>query len=235
MTARPGLPAPPLEPFVHRGRPYLRAALRASGAPGADFLVAPTLAGRYRVLELLSVGEMGVVLLGRDEVTRHTILIKALRPELPLPPPGYPDPAAALSAELRRARHALQTERRLLVRLRNAGCNGVPHPNDYVYDRNPALEAAPFLGPDGRPLLEDALIETEPYLILESISGHSLEALIERHHPRGMDEADALDLIRPVVATQSKMKEEGKRGRREKRIKKKGIKKKKSEQKKEKR
>ena len=193
-------PAGRCEPFVHRGRSYLRTTLPDSGPEGSLLLVAQPLAGRYALGDVFAVGAVSLLLRARDLRTRHDVLVKALRVEVLRPPPDLPQPAAALAAELRRLRHALQTERRLLVRLRNAGCSAVPHPHDYVYDRNPALELPPFTARDGAPWVDDAVIATEPYLVLPQVPGVALDELIRAEFPAGMPEAEAIALLAPIVA-----------------------------------
>jgi serine/threonine protein kinase len=180
-------PPPAWEPVPDRGRPFLRATLPEAPETLPTFTVAETIAGRYRVEGLFAVGAISVLMVALDLRTRRRVLIKAIRcPSSPPVPPGARD--EAWSAEVRRARHLLQTERRLLVRLRNAGRTAVPHPNDYVYDRNPALDG---LGP--------ALAESEPFLVLELISGTPLDERLATAYPRGMDEGRARELIAPVV------------------------------------
>src|SRR4051794_23363458 len=105
-----GPPVATLLPFTFRDRAFLRATLPESQPDGSPFLVARVVAGRYRVGELFAVGEVTVLLTARDERTHRDVLIKALRSDLLRPPPGLPDPAAALTAEVRRLRHGLQTE-----------------------------------------------------------------------------------------------------------------------------
>ncbi len=186
-------PGPPKrDAFTHRGRPFVRMSLPGAHADAPPFAVAQPLADRYQVGELVSVGEFGVVLRGHDPRTRRDVIIKALRSDaIRIPPPDDALPEA-WAGEIRRLRHLLQAERRLLVHLRNAGCRVVPLPVDYAYDRNPVWEG-------GQPPLDDALAESEPYLVLEHIPGPSLEELLAKNFPRGMPEADALRLIFPVV------------------------------------
>ncbi len=120
------------------------------------------------------------------------VVIKAVRSDILQRLPPVADRVSAVVGEIRRFRHLLQTERRLLVRLRNVGCNGVPNPNDYVYDVDPALEA----------FVPDAfLIQTEPYLVLQELIGVTLEELLATEFPSGMDERMALEWIAPVVRT----------------------------------
>lgn len=172
------------EPFESRGRPFLRATLPGSRPGEAAFAVAREVAGRYRVGGAFAAGPLGVLLRAVDGRTGRVVLLKALR--------GYEGAEGAPADGVRRLRHQLQAERRLLVRLRNAGCAAVAHPDDYAYDRNPALEAF-------GPALDEALIATEPYLVLPLLPGATLEAVLESEYPGGLDEPTALALIRPVV------------------------------------
>ncbi|HEX8200863.1 MAG TPA: hypothetical protein VF590_10265, partial [Isosphaeraceae bacterium] len=181
---------PAWELVSDRGRPFLRMTLPEVPATLPTLTVPETIAGRYRVEEPFAVGAVSVLLAARDERTRRRVLIKVLRGPAPPPPTAVPADRRdeAWAAEIRRARHLLQTERRLLVRLRNAGCTGVPNPIDYVYDRNPELDA---LGP--------APAGLEPFLVLPRLAGTPLDELLEASYPGGMDEGRALELIAPVV------------------------------------
>jgi serine/threonine protein kinase len=176
------------ESFTVRGRPFLRFTWAEPDGRPAELAVAETIAGRYRVENLLAPGEGGVLLRARDLRTRKAVVIKGLRNDL------RPDPGTDLTPSLRHARHRLQTERRLLVRLRNAGCNNVPIPDDYVYDLNPVLA-------ESSPPIDELLVETEPFLVLQELTGVLLEDLLRDEFPDGLDERQALDWIAPVVRT----------------------------------
>ncbi len=178
------------ERFELRGRSFLRFVGMEPEQPDAKFVVAETLGNRYNVSGLFAVGETSVVLLARDLRTHRDVLIKAVRPDAFLPAPPEFDPSLWRVEELRRARHALQTERRVLVHLRNAGINAVPHPNDFVYDVNPDLDG-----------IEPAMAGLEPYLILERLHGATLEAMISKEYPRGMPSQDAVRLLLPIIHT----------------------------------
>src|SRR5579883_2314491 len=181
----------PGEPFSWRGRDYLRFALLHPAGARASFAIARRLGDRYEVEELLAEGETSVLLRARDSRTFRPVVIKALRGDiLRAVPPGSPT-TPMMADEVRRLRHLLQTERRLLVRLRNAGCNGVAHPNDYVYDANPMLAE---VGID-----DEFLNETEPYLVLQQLTGVGLDELLAAEYPSGMDERQALGWLLPVV------------------------------------
>src|SRR5207248_2600157 len=98
-------------------------------------------------------------------------------------------------------RQQLQTERRIMVQLRNLGCDALPNPNDYVFDRN-LLLAGPYDTEEGKKkwTYDDAgMLDSEPYLVLEMIEGRTLEDLLEDRWPDGMDEARALDVMRQVA------------------------------------
>ena len=78
-------------------------------------------------------------------------------------------------------RKTLEMERRILVLLRNAGCNAVPHPNDFVYDANPHLEG-PYTTEDRKEWTygDQDMLEAEPYLVMEAVEGQSLAQILER-------------------------------------------------------
>src|SRR5205823_2064264 len=101
---------------------------------------------------------------------------------------------------LRVPRKTLEMERRILVLLRNAGCNAVPHPNDFLFDVNPQLEG-PYQTEDGGVWQYDdaEMVAAEPYLIMEAIRGHSLEQVL-REAPAGkLSEARALRIMYQVT------------------------------------
>jgi serine/threonine protein kinase len=179
------------EPFTLRSRAFWRIRWPEPQGPEGVVTVAQVVAGRYEVEGLFAAGEHTVMLRARDQRTRRPVMIKALRTDVLS---GFADRRASMIDQLRGLRHVLQTERRLLVRLRNAGCNGVPNPNDYVYDLKPSLAEAGL-----EPALDGFLAETEPYLVLQRLSGVSLEELLATQYPAGMGERQALELIRPVV------------------------------------
>jgi len=188
--------------FRARGRLFLRTTLRDPTCPGGSFTIAQPLAHRYEVVDILAIGETTLLLRARDLRTRHRVLIKALRSDWIPPRPIPPDHKDAMTSELRRRRHLLQTERRLLVHLRSAGCAAVPHPNDYVHDQNTALECSEGNDRgDSDPLVEEALVATEPYLVLQHVAGVTLKDLLQQAHASSRDERHALEVIWPIVRT----------------------------------
>jgi serine/threonine protein kinase len=160
------------------GRTFLRGEVPSGVNQGVPFTVAQPLAGRYEIKHFFASGGMGLLLEGQDRRTGAGVLVKSI---LRYDVISY---AKACDREgftnhLRVPRKTLETERRILVLLRNAGCNAVPHPNDFVFDTNPQL-AGPFEAEDGAPWSYDdaEMIDAEPYLIMEALSGRSLEDLL---------------------------------------------------------
>lgn len=158
-----------------------------------DCVVPGRIGERFEVESFLSFGEWTALLLARDRVTGSEVVVKGIRPE------AYFEDAeregggpGAVEAAVRRLRHQLQTERRLLVRLRNAGWNTVPVPLGYVFDLSPGL-ARSGSG------LDAFLMSSEPYLILQKLTGVTLEAWIDRDG--AIEPEPALAMLLPVVRT----------------------------------
>jgi len=76
---------------------------------------------------------------------------------------------------LREVRKQLETERRIMVLLKNGGCNAVPNPNDYVFDWSPLLEG-PYKTYDDQEwkYSDEDMLASEPYLIMEAIDGEAV-------------------------------------------------------------
>lgn len=190
--------APPeFQRLARQGRLFVRARLDDPDGGFGLVTVPDPVAGRYRPDRVLAVGELTFLLHARDLRTGRPVVIKAVRSDRLAPPPGLSDPEPVLAA-VRHARHLLQTERRLTVRLRNAGCNNVAAPVDYVHDSNPDLNAL------GLPV-DPRLAASEPYLVLAYIPGTPLDEFLRREHPRGLDPARALSIMRPVVRTLARL------------------------------
>ena len=102
--------------------------------------------------------------------------------------------------QLRLPRKTLEMERRILVLLRNAGCNAVPHPNDFVYDANPQLEG-PFTTEDKKEwtYADRDMLGAEPYLVMEAIEGQSLAQVLERAPGRRLSEMRTLRIMCQVA------------------------------------
>src|SRR5438876_1095399 len=129
------------KPFARDGREFVRAQVPRGDNRGRPFTIAQPLAGRYRIERFFASGGMGLLLEGIDERTGAAVLIKSILHYDVIPYARVGD-REGFTNQLRVPRKTLETERRILVLLRNAGCNAVPHPNDFVYDTNPQLAGA---------------------------------------------------------------------------------------------
>jgi serine/threonine protein kinase len=164
--------------FTWNGRPFIRGEVPRGVNQGVPFTIAQPLAGRYEIRRFFASGGMGLLVEGLDRRTGTGVLIKCILRYDIIPYAKVCD-REGFTNQLRVPRKTLETERRILVLLRNAGCNAVPHPNDFVFDTNPRL-AGPFETEDGAPWSYDdtEMIEAEPYLIMEALSGRSLEEML---------------------------------------------------------
>jgi serine/threonine protein kinase len=187
------------QPFEHAGRTFLRAEVPRGDNRGLPFTVAQPLAGRYRILRFFASGGMGLLLEGQDVRTGARVLIKSILRYDTLSYARVRD-REGFTNQLRLPRKTLEMERRILVLLRNVGCNAVPHPNDFVYDLNPQLEV-PYQTEDGEQWAYDdrEMLDAEPYLVMEAITGRPLEDVL-RDQPRGrLSEVRSLRVIHQAV------------------------------------
>src|SRR6195256_2893080 len=132
--------------FTWNNRPFLRAEVPTGDNRGKIFTVAQPLAQRYEIVNFFASGGMGLLVEGLDLRTQCRVLIKTSLFYDVIPYAKVRD-QEGFTNQLRLPRKTLEMERRILVLLRNAGCNAVPHPNDFVYDANPQL-AGPYTTED---------------------------------------------------------------------------------------
>jgi serine/threonine protein kinase len=186
-------------PITWRGRPFLRADVPHGDNRGKAFTIAQPLAGRYEVVRFFASGGMGLVLEGLDLRTHSRVLIKAILNYDVIPYARVRD-REGFTNQLRLPRKTLEIERRILVLLRNAGCNAVPHPNDFVFDANPHL-AGPYATDDGGSWAYDdeAMIAAEPYLIMEAVAGRSLEDILREAEGKKLSEGRSLRIMSQVA------------------------------------
>ncbi len=187
------------QPFQHDGRPFLRAEVPRGDNRGMAFTIGQPLGGRYHILRFFASGGMGLLLEGKDAHTGARVLIKSIL--------RYDVNAYArvrdrdgFTNQLRLPRKTLEMERRILVLLRNAGCNAVPHPNDFLFDANPQL-AGPYPTEDSSAWTYDdrEMIDAEPYLVMEAINGRPLDAVLREQPEHRLSEVRALRIIHQVV------------------------------------
>jgi serine/threonine protein kinase len=165
--------------FQRNGRTFLRAEVPWGLNRGQPFTIAQPLEGRYEVRRFFASGGVGLLLEGQDQRTGAGVLIKSILRYDVVPYAAVGD-REGFANQLRGPRKTLETERRILVLLRNAGCSAIPHPNDFVFDSNPQLEG-PYRMEDGSSWTYDdaEMIAAEPYLIMEALNGRSLETLLQ--------------------------------------------------------
>ncbi len=186
--------APVWTEFPFRGRDFIRATVPRGDNVGLPFTIAKRLAERYEVRQFFASGGCGLLLEGRDLRTETDILIKTTLRYDGLVEYARCRDEDGFRRKLTDHRKQLQTERRIMVLLKNRGCNSIPNPNDYVFDWNPRL-GEPIEGEAGAWQFQDeALLSSEPYLIMERMEGRPVTEAIGR----GMKESLALNILAQV-------------------------------------
>lgn len=185
--------------FAYQGRPFFSFPVQVREGGSTRVTVPRQIADRYDVRDVLARGGGGLILVASDLRTGNDVLVKALA-EYHTVQEDLAVAAEDFTESLRRDRHHLQTERRILVQLRRRGTGAVPHPNDYVFDANPQL-AGPHRTLDGQSWTFDdhALIASEPYLVMQRVEGTSLQELLKTTYARGIAEPAALQVIDQVA------------------------------------
>jgi serine/threonine protein kinase len=166
---------------------------------GRPFAIAQPLAGRYKIERFFASGGTGLLLQGRDLRTGAAILTKSVLHYDVAPFARYGD-RDGFANQLRAPRKTLEVERRILVMLRNQGCDGVPHPSDFVFDANPLLRG-PYPAEDGQVWAYDdeAMIAAEPYLIMDTVAGRSLDQVLTDEPMGRLSEARSARILRQVL------------------------------------
>jgi serine/threonine protein kinase len=186
--------------FNWNERPFLRAEVPRGDNRGKVFTIAQPLAQRYEIVDFFASGGLGLLLEGRDLRTQGRVLIKCNLFYDVIPYARVRD-QDGFTNQLRLPRKTLEMERRILVLLRNAGCNAVPHPNDFVYDANPQL-AGPYLTEDRQEwtYADQDMLLAEPYLIMETVHGRSLAEVLEQAPGQRLPEPRALRIMAQAAA-----------------------------------
>jgi serine/threonine protein kinase len=185
--------------FTWNDRTFLRAEVPRGDNRGKVFTVAQPLAQRYEVVDFFASGGMGLLLEGRDLRTQGRVLVKCSLFYDVIPYARVRD-QEGFTNQLRLPRKTLEMERRILVLLRNAGCNAVPHPNDFVYDANPQL-AGPYTTEERQEwaYADQDMLLAEPYLVMEAVHGRSLEEVLDAAPDHRLPEARALRIMAQVA------------------------------------
>jgi serine/threonine protein kinase len=185
--------------FKDNGRTFVRAVIPRGLNEDQEYTAARRIAERYEIKRFFASGGFGLLLVAKDVRTETDMLVKTtLRYDVAIEARGRDRDGFTRKVWARRQQ--LQTERRIMVQLRNLGCDSLPNPNDYVFDRNPLL-AGPYVTEEGKKWRYDdeGMLATEPYLVLEMLEGRTLEDLLEDRSPQGMEEHYALEVMRQVA------------------------------------
>ena len=187
------------QPFTWNDRSFIRAEVPSGDNRGKIFTVAQPLAQRYQIANFFASGGMGLLLDGLDLRTQCRVLIKTNLFYDVIPYARVRD-QDGFTNQLRLPRKTLEMERRILVLLRNAGCNAVPHPNDFVYDSNPHLEG-PYTTEDRKEwsYSDQDMLDAEPYLVMEFVQGQSLAQLLEEAPGKRLSETRSLRIMGQVA------------------------------------
>ena len=185
--------------FTWNERSFLRAEVPTGDNRGKVFTVAQPLAERYEIVNFFASGGMGLLLEGFDQRTHCRVLIKTNLFYDVIPYARVRD-QDGFTNQLRLPRKTLEMERRILVLLRNAGCNAVPHPNDFVYDANPHLEG-PYTTEDKKDWIyaDHDMLAAEPYLVMEAVQGQSLAQILEQAPGKRLSELRSLRIMSQVA------------------------------------
>jgi serine/threonine protein kinase len=186
--------------FTWNNRPFLRTEVPRGDNRGKIFTIAQPLAQRYEIVDFFASGGLGLLLEGRDLRTHGRVLIKCNLFYDVIPYARVRD-QDGFTNQLRLPRKTLEMERRILVLLHNAGCNAVPHPNDFVYDANPRL-AGPYQTEDHQEwtYADRDMLLAEPYLIMDAIHGQSLAEALDKAPGKRLPETRALRIIAQAAA-----------------------------------
>jgi len=182
----------------YRGRPFFHFDLKVRDGD-IPFSVPCRIADRYEVREVIARGGGGVVFAAIDQVTTNPVLVKCLA-QYDMLRRDLSEPLEEMVESIRRGRHHLQTERRILVQLRNAGSNSVPLPCDYAFDSNPALRG-PYWTQSGHEWMFDdaSILHSEPFLVLQHVDGMNLKDVLQQLFQNGLEEPLALRIIDQVA------------------------------------
>lgn len=135
--------------------------------------------GRYSVDRVFAdSGGMGVIYDARDEkCAGNRVLIKTTRYDGGENARRFAYTAGEAGAHIATLRGILEWEKKVLVRFKKERLNNIPSINDFFYDRSLLLKPR-YDGKHGAYDLDPAILESEPYLVMERIHGDTLEGLI---------------------------------------------------------
>ena len=154
--------------------------LRFSRADGIELMAPALIGGRYAVDGILSAaGGFGVIYTASDwRLRNRRVLVKARR----YPPELFRfREDRARDEEIIKLRKQTRFEWQCLLHFRQQGESRIPNINDVCEDFAPAL-AGPHRDANGEwwRFEDETVVQTEPYIVLQAIHGHSLGEYIDK-------------------------------------------------------
>jgi len=123
-------------------------------------------------------GGMGLIYLARDTRTKgNQVLIKTVRYDSSEGAKNFMYTASEAVTHVQRLRKILEWEKKILIRLKGERLNNIPNLNDFFTDETLTLEPR-YKGKLGEYELPRDVLASEPFIVLEKISGKPMEALI---------------------------------------------------------
>jgi serine/threonine protein kinase len=156
--------------------------------------------GRYRVEDVFADGGgMGILFSARDTFCAdNEVLIKTTRYDTGARVRNFKYTRDEAVSHIENDRKILEWEKKVLVRFRNEGLNNLPGANDFFYDRSMTLVQR-YEGKGGPYTLPDEVLDREPYLVMEKISGSILEDRMAQADFRDRLEERLLTLSREIL------------------------------------
>ena len=156
--------------------------------------------GRYQVTGVFAEGGgMGLILDAIDtRCANNRVLIKTTRYDSGPRVRNFAYTADQAVKFVETTRKILEWEKKVLVRFRNEGLNNLPSPNHYFLDRSCTLQRR-YDGKNGSYEIPAAVLDAEPYLVLEYIPGDVLEDRVKHPEFRENLEENLLTLAREVL------------------------------------
>lgn len=135
--------------------------------------------GRYRIRSVFAdSGGMGVIYDAVDtRCADNPVLIKTTRYDGGTNSRHFVYDSAEALKHIAKLRAILEWERKVLVRFKKEGINNIPSINDFVTDRSILLQPS-YEGRRGAYAIPETILSSEPYLVMERMSGQTLEQLI---------------------------------------------------------
>lgn len=156
--------------------------------------------GRYAIDAVFAdSGGMGVIYDARDtRCANNRVLIKTTRYDGGDNARRFRYTADEATRHITRLRAILEWEKKILVRFKGQGINNVPSINDFFVDRSMLLKAS-YEGKRGPYQLHDDILDAEPYLVMERMSGDTLEHALDKAEFRQRLELRLLRLAKEIL------------------------------------